>query len=102
MLKIFAAALGLAQVALCGTHYWDVEWVRAAPDGFSRPVIGINGQWPPPVLEAQLGEKVTVWVKNKLGNETTSIHWHGIRQTNSGTSDGPAGVSQCPIVPGQY
>ncbi|KIL58888.1 multicopper oxidase [Amanita muscaria Koide BX008] len=31
---------------------------------------------------------------------TTSIHWHGIFQTGTSWADGPVGVSQCPIVPG--
>ena len=24
---------------------WNIGWVTAAPDGFARPVIGVNGQW---------------------------------------------------------
>lgn len=103
MLRLFRLALGLAyvQFALAGVHNWDIEWVTAAPDGFARPVIGINGQWPPPVLQATVGERMQITVNNKLGNETTSIHWHGITQRNSGVMDGPAAVTQCPIQPGE-
>ena len=57
---------------------WDIGWVTAAPDGYTRPVIGINGEWPPPVLEADVGDTITVNVRNSLGNETTGIHWHGM------------------------
>lgn len=32
------------------TYNWDVSWVNASPDGFSRPVIGINGLWPCPPI----------------------------------------------------
>jgi hypothetical protein len=29
---------------------WDVTWVTASPDGFARPVVGINGQFPCPTI----------------------------------------------------
>ncbi|KAK5142597.1 hypothetical protein LTR04_002171 [Oleoguttula sp. CCFEE 6159] len=35
-----------------------------------------------------------------LGNETTSLHFHGLFQHGSNTMDGPSGVTQCPIQPG--
>jgi len=101
MFKLLALTLGLVQLSLCGVYKWDITWVNAAPDGFNRPVIGINGKWPPPALEATVGERITVIVNNKLGNETTSIHWHGIRQFQSGTMDGPSAVTQCPIPPSE-
>ncbi|KAF6749988.1 laccase 3 precursor [Ephemerocybe angulata] len=31
---------------------------------------------------------------------STSIHWHGFFQAGSAWADGPAGVTQCPIAPG--
>ena len=37
-----------SNVALTGntvTYDWNIGWVRAAPNGFARPVIGVNGQW---------------------------------------------------------
>lgn len=36
-----------------------------------------------------------------MHTESTSIHWHGIKQTNSVYSDGVAFITQCPILPGQ-
>lgn len=27
------------------TYDWNLEWMIAAPDGYARPVIGVNGQW---------------------------------------------------------
>jgi hypothetical protein len=59
------------------THNWEISWLTACPDGFCRPVIGINGAWPCPILEADLGDTVVLNIKNKLGNETTTIHPHG-------------------------
>jgi hypothetical protein len=80
------------------TYNWDISWVLANPDGeLVRPVIGINGEWPLPTLYADVGDRVIVNVKNSLGNETTSIHWHGLFQRGSTAMDGPVGVTQCPI-----
>jgi iron transport multicopper oxidase len=98
-LFVFHLLFGLA---LSASYNFDISWVNAAPDGVSRPVIGVNGKWPPPVVEANVGEEITVAVRNNLGNETTSIHWHGIHQVHGkrGIMDGPTAVSQCPIPPG--
>lgn len=38
--------------------------------------------------------------KNNLGNESTSLHFHGIWQQGTGVNDGPSGVTNCPIQPG--
>merc|ERR1711939_854613 len=83
------------------TYNWDVSWVNASPDGFSRPVIGINGKWPCPPISVEIGDRVVVNLRNQQGNETTSLHFHGLFQTGSNTMDGPAGVTQCPIPPGE-
>ncbi|KAF8959649.1 laccase 1 [Flammula alnicola] len=32
---------------------------------------------------------------------STSIHWHGLFQAGSAWADGPAGVTQCPLVSGE-
>lgn len=79
---------------------WTVGWVTAAPDGFARPVIGINGKWPCPTVEGTVGDTLQVKVTNQLGNETTSIHWHGMTQKGTPQMDGTSQVSQCPIALG--
>ncbi|ORY09597.1 iron transport multicopper oxidase [Clohesyomyces aquaticus] len=94
------ASLGVVCRAATVNYNWDITWVNAAPDGYSRPVIGINGAWPGPKIEANVGDTINVRVTNRLGNETTGIHWHGMYQTGSGTMDGPVRVGQCPIFPG--
>ena len=87
---------------LAAVYYWDVTWVNRNPDGlYERPVIGINGQWPLPAIRASVGEQITVHLTNQLGNETTSMHFHGLFQKGSNSMDGPAGVTQCPIGPGE-
>ena len=102
MLALILLVLGYSQLVLSKTvtYNWDITWVTASPDGFARPVVSVNGQWPPPSLEATLGDRVIVHVKNQLGNQTTSIHWHGLRQYGKNSMDGSSGVTQCPIPPG--
>jgi iron transport multicopper oxidase len=53
-----------------------------------------------PIIEAEVGDTVVVAVHNNLGNETTSLHFHGMFQKGSQAYDGPSGVTQCPIQPG--
>lgn len=95
-------ALAACQLALAATvtYDWDISWVSAAPDGFERPVIGINGQWPCPTIDVNVGDTVVVNVQNNLGNQSTSLHWHGIHQRGTGYMDGSTGATQCPIAPG--
>ncbi|KAF2091067.1 multicopper oxidase [Saccharata proteae CBS 121410] len=97
---ILLLALSGTALAKTITYEWDVGWVNAAPDGYERPVIGINGQWPPPILEADLDDTINIKVTNCLGNETTSIHWHGQWQQGTPNMDGAADVTQCTIPPG--
>ena len=51
--------------------------------------------------QVEIGDRVVVNLRNQLGNETTSLHFHGLFQQGSNTMDGPAGVTQCPIPPGE-
>lgn len=96
----FVAFASVCQVASAFYAEWTVDWVLAAPDGFTRPVIGINGAWPPPVLDLQLNETVQIVLTNNLGNETTSIHWHGIENKRNNVNDGVVGLNQCGQYPG--
>jgi hypothetical protein len=47
------------------------------------------------------GDRVVINVYNGLGNESTSLHWHGIHQRGTNHMDGATGTNQCPIAPGQ-
>jgi iron transport multicopper oxidase len=64
-------------------------------------VIGINGEWPCPTLELNYGDILVLSVYNGLGNESTSIHFHGLQQRNTTYADGPSWVTQCPVPPGE-
>lgn len=96
------ASLVLAHSVFGATvsYNFDIEWVTASPDGFERPVIGINGAWPIPQININKDDRLVVSVQNKLGNQSTSLHFHGLYMNGSTEMDGPVGVSQCAIPPG--
>ncbi|TAQ83091.1 hypothetical protein B7494_g8585 [Chlorociboria aeruginascens] len=97
LLLLFAAVLEAATV----TYDFNITWVRANPDGaFERPTIGINGAWPLPVMRATVGDRVVVNVDNQLGNQTTTLHFHGLFMNGTTEMDGPSQVSQCGIPSG--
>ncbi|KAK0118499.1 hypothetical protein ONS95_007390 [Cadophora gregata] len=102
MLNTIVTILSLVSFALAKTvtYDWSIGWVTAAPDGFTRKVIGINGKFPLPTIEGNVGDRIIVNVYNALGDESTSIHFHGLDQPGTQFSDGPSGVTQCPIPPG--
>ncbi len=57
-----------------------------------------NRQVPGPRIRITQGDRVRMIVKNDLPEET-SVHWHGLTVPNA--MDGPAGITQKPIAPGQ-
>ncbi|KAK2758386.1 hypothetical protein FQN54_004236 [Arachnomyces sp. PD_36] len=71
-----------------------------APDGFSRLVMAVNGQFPGPTIRAGWGDTLRIHVTNSLQDNGTSIHWHGIRQVNTNDQDGVSGITECPLAPG--
>lgn len=85
------------------TRYYSfkVAWFTAAPDGFKRPVLGINGQFPGPTILTMVGDRLVVNVSNQADQPIT-IHWHGMMQNGTLLSDGAYGVNQCGIMPGDY
>ena len=83
------------------TFDFTVAWVNRNPDGLqTRPVIGINGQWPTPRIEAEVGDRLVVHLHNQLGNQSTSLHFHGLFQNGTNEMDGVVGVTQCGIPHG--
>ena len=72
--------------------------VREIAPGMKANLWGYNGQSPGPTIEVVEGDRVRVYVTNKLPEHTT-IHWHGQRLPNG--MDGVAGITQPPIEPGK-
>jgi FtsP/CotA-like multicopper oxidase with cupredoxin domain len=72
--------------------------VREMSPGFKAHMWGYNGQSPGPTIEVVEGDKVRIFVTNKLP-EHTSVHWHGQRLPNG--MDGVSGLNQPPIPVGK-
>ena len=72
--------------------------IRELAPGMKATLWGYNGSSPGPTIEVVEGDKVRIFVTNKLP-EPTSIHWHGQRLPNG--MDGVAGVTQSQIPVGK-
>ena len=72
--------------------------VREMAPGFKAHMWGYNGQSPGPTIEVVEGDRVRVFVTNKLP-EHTSVHWHGQRLPNG--MDGVSGLNQRAIGVGK-
>src|SRR5688572_3932944 len=72
--------------------------VRELAPGMKANLWGYNGQSPGPTIEAVEGDRVRIFVTNRLA-APTSVHWHGILLPNG--MDGVSGLNQPPIEPGQ-
>ena len=69
--------------------------VREFAPGMNVNMWGFNGSSPGPTIEAVEGDRVRIFVTNKLP-EPTCIHWHGILLPNG--MDGVSGLTQ-PGIP---
>ncbi|MDB5918085.1 MAG: copper oxidase [Massilia sp.] len=72
--------------------------VREVAPGMKANMWGYNGQSPGPTIEVVEGDRVRIFVTNKLP-EHTSIHWHG--QVLPNGMDGVTGLTQPGIAPGK-
>ena len=79
-------------------HLTAGEITHEFTPGVTATCWGYNGRTPGPVIEAVEGDRVRVYVTNKLP-EPTSIHWHGLLVPSG--MDGTVGVSQAAIRPGE-
>jgi FtsP/CotA-like multicopper oxidase with cupredoxin domain len=69
--------------------------IRELAPGMKATLWGYNGSSPGPTIEVVEGDKVRIFVTNKLPEHTT-IHWHGQRLPNG--MDGIGGMTQ-PQIP---
>ena len=72
--------------------------VRQIAPGMTARLWGYNGQSPGPTIEAVEGDRIRVFVTNKLP-EVTSVHWHGVLVPSG--MDGVSGLTQPPIGVGK-
>lgn len=71
---------------------------RQMAEGMTAYLWGYNGQSPGPTIECVEGDRVRIFVSNKLP-EHTSVHWHGMILPNG--MDGVTGLTQPPIPSGK-
>ncbi|KAN0132864.1 laccase [Lactarius tabidus] len=101
----FLAALLAGVSASIGPVINELEIANKviAPDGYSRVTTLADGVFPAPIIRGTKGGTFSVNVIDRLTDNTldlaTSIHWHGLFQKHTNYDDGPAFVSQCPLVP---
>ncbi|MBB3181820.1 multicopper oxidase family protein [Variovorax sp. Sphag1AA] len=72
--------------------------VREFAPGMKVNMWGFNGSSPGPTIEAVEGDRVRIFVTNKLP-EPTAIHWHGLLVPSG--MDGVSGLTQPPIPVGK-
>jgi len=76
----------------------DHEFGPGTPGQSTRAKLwGYNGSAPGPTIEVFEGDRVRIFVTNRLP-EHTSVHWHGINLPSG--MDGVGGLSQPHIKPG--
>jgi iron transport multicopper oxidase len=94
-LLVFFFALVLSAAADSPTKViqWNVAMITAAPDGVSRSVISINGQWPPVPVWVNRHDHIVLQVKNHLDVPIT-VHTHGIDEVGTTYWDGVDKVTQ--------
>jgi manganese oxidase len=71
---------------------------REIAPGMKAHLWGYNGQSPGPTIEVVEGDRVRIFVTNRLP-EHTAVHWHGQRLPNG--MDGVGGITQPQIPPGK-
>ncbi len=74
----------------------EITW-EFAP-GMVVKCWGYNGRTPGPTIEAVEGDRVRIYVTNRLP-EPTAVHWHGVLLPSG--MDGVQGLSQKGIPPGE-
>jgi FtsP/CotA-like multicopper oxidase with cupredoxin domain len=117
-----SAAMQVPEVPNTGPHFnpvvtlngWSLPWrmnngwkefhltaeavEREIAPGMTARLWGYNGQSPGPTIECVEGDKVRIYVTNRLPEHTT-IHWHGIFLPAG--MDGVGGLNQPQIPPGK-
>ncbi|KAI0269645.1 laccase 4 [Russula aff. rugulosa BPL654] len=87
---------------LCAAIDLKIVNAQIAPDGLKRSTR--RRYLPGPLLTGSKNSKFSINVIDSLTdtsmNVATSIHWHGLFQQHTNYVDGPAFVTQCPIIPG--
>src|SRR5687767_2765961 len=87
--------------AICQAATVRVSLIVSYTTWNNRTSITFNGTIPGPRIDCIKGDHLEITVINHLTDRPTSVHPHGFYQTLTPEADGVAGLSQCPIPPGQ-
>jgi FtsP/CotA-like multicopper oxidase with cupredoxin domain len=79
-------------------HLVAEEFEHEFAPGSKAICWGYNGSTPGPTIEAVEGDRVRIYVTNRL-REATTIHWHGLLLPSG--MDGVGGLNQPQIQPGE-
>ena len=78
-LVLVLALLWVTVEAAIKTVRWEMSYITARPNGVARPVIGVNGEFPPPPIFVSKNDQVVIQVTNSLKDgEFIFMHAHGI------------------------
>ncbi|TGQ67427.1 multicopper oxidase family protein [Mesorhizobium sp. M00.F.Ca.ET.186.01.1.1] len=47
-------------------------------EGLDTPILGYNGTSPGPLIEAVEGDRIEITFANRIADEASTIHWHGM------------------------
>ncbi|MEZ0314717.1 MAG: multicopper oxidase family protein [Myxococcota bacterium] len=79
-------------------HLIAAPFINEFAPGLRAEVWGYNGGTPGPTIEAVEGDRLRIYVTNRLP-EPTTVHWHGILVPSG--MDGVSGLNQAPIPRGE-
>ncbi|CAB4315057.1 unnamed protein product [Prunus armeniaca] len=100
---VLACALALLSSSVASgaivEHSFNVNNLTVTRLCKEQSITVVNGSYPGPTIRVREGDTLVVHVFNQSPYNIT-IHWHGIFQLLSAWADGPAYVTQCPILPG--
>ncbi|KZV76831.1 multicopper oxidase [Peniophora sp. CONT] len=98
------ASLGTGAFAATVSQTLTIGNAVLSPDGYARDGVTVNGQFPGPLVSANVGDDFEITVVDALHDDdlaqVTTVHWHGFSQMGTAEMDGVDTVTQCPITPG--
>ena len=96
-----AVALSRQEVSDIRTYHFVVSQKASLIGDKTFIVNTINGEIKGPAIHVKRGEILSVKVTNKLSDSGLTLHWHGFQMRGQQVYSGVAGVTQCPISPGE-
>ncbi|KDP35659.1 hypothetical protein JCGZ_09097 [Jatropha curcas] len=96
----FCLLYDLALASITRHYKFEIKLKNVTRLCNTTSILTVNGKFPGPRIVAREGDRLVVKVVNH-SPKNISIHWHGIRQLQTGWYDGPSYITQCPIQTNQ-